>query len=314
MIKKKKIIALIGIGYWGEKHLKYLAQHKNIDIKYIFYKKKFPKKIANKYKKIEFTNNLSKIYNDKKVEYVNIVTPINTHLKLVTKFINKNKNVLVEKPLYFSEKIKKKLSLILKKNKKKLYVSYPYIYSRTFSMVREFINKKKLGKLKFIEISMEQAGRFSNKFSIFDLLGVHALSITSLFINLKNVNLKNESLIKRENITQNGISKIYEKKKLIGILKLSSNYFGKNRIKELRLYYQNSFILANFSKIKSTIEFSKYKVIRNKTYLSPKVIEIKKFTNDDNHNLKKVIDNFLFKTSNQHTLNLTYEINRLLKN
>ena len=181
MIKEKKIIALIGIGYWGEKHLKYLVQNKNIDIKYIFYKKKFPKRIANKYKKIKFTNNLSKIYNDKKVEYVDIVTPINTHLKLVTKFVNKNKNVLVEKPLYFSENIKKKLSLILKKNKKKLCVSYPYIYSRTFSLVKKFLNKKKLGKLKFIEISMEQAGRFNNKFSIFDLLGVHALSIKLIY-------------------------------------------------------------------------------------------------------------------------------------
>ena len=41
---------------------------------------------------------------------------------------------------------------------------------------------------------------------------------------------------------------------------------------------------------------------------------MKKFTNNDNHNLKKVIDNFLFKKSNNHTLDLTYEINRLLKN
>ena len=42
---------------------------------------------------------------------------------------------------------------------------------------------------------------------------------------------------------------------------------------------------------------------------------------DQNHfkknieiNEQKVIDNFLFKRSNNHTLDLTYEINRLLKN
>ena len=59
---------------------------------------------------------------------------------------------------------------------------------------------------------MEQAGRFNNKFSIFDLLGVHALSIASLFINLKNVKLKNESLIKRRILPKMGFLKFMKKK------------------------------------------------------------------------------------------------------
>ena len=100
----KKNSPLIGIGYWGKVHLKYLLKNKNVFLKKIFYRKNFHnlKKFSN-IKNIA-TKNMRDILNDKFIKYVDIVTPIETHAPLAIKFLKKNKNVLVEKPLIMNKK------------------------------------------------------------------------------------------------------------------------------------------------------------------------------------------------------------------
>lgn len=314
MTKNKKIVALIGIGYWGKIHLKYLTEIDEIKVKYIYYKNKFPKEIANRYKEIVFTNKLSVIYNDNEVKYIDIVTPINTHSNLTLNFLKRKKNVLVEKPLYLTKKNKSKINLQLKKNNKKLYVSYPYNFDTSFTKVKQFIKKEKLGDMKFFEILIEQGGRFSNRYNIFDLLGAHALSIINLFINLKNIKANNLNLIKRNKIVETGITNIFLGKKIIGNIKLSSNFFARKRIKQLRLYFKNAFVFLDFSDKVSIFEYVKLKLNIDKTYLVPKIIKRKRILIENNHNLKKVIKEFINEKNNDYNLKLTFEINRLLKN
>ena len=123
----KKNSALIGIGYWGKVHFKYLLKNKSVLLKKIFYRKNFYnlKKFSN-IKNIA-TKNMRDILNDKFIKYVDIVTPIETHAPLAIKFLKKNKNVLVEKPLIMNKKQEKEITKLIYK-KKKLLVSYPYIY------------------------------------------------------------------------------------------------------------------------------------------------------------------------------------------
>ena len=85
----KKKIALVGIGYWGKIYFKYLKKIKNIEIKYIVFKKNTKNFKIKFLKDYSLTKNLDQVLNDKKITHVNLVTPINTHYKLALKCLKK---------------------------------------------------------------------------------------------------------------------------------------------------------------------------------------------------------------------------------
>ena len=76
--------ALIGIGYWGKVHFKYLKNIKNINIKKIFYKKKLKNLKNINIKKEKFTNSIKDILTDGSIKYVDVVTVSLPELSLIT--------------------------------------------------------------------------------------------------------------------------------------------------------------------------------------------------------------------------------------
>ena len=111
----KKNIALIGNGYWGQVHLKYLEKSKKFNLKKIYYRNNKNNVDKNIFLRKILTNNLNSIMYDRTIEYVDIVTPIDSHSGLVDKFLKHKKKILVEKPLIMNKSQEKLFS----KNKKK---------------------------------------------------------------------------------------------------------------------------------------------------------------------------------------------------
>ncbi len=168
-------VALIGYGYWGPKLARNIQNSddftintvvdkskKNLDIA----KKTFPSsKLINSYKKVDIS----------KIDLVVISTPTKTHFELANFFL-KYTNVLVEKPLALSSKNVIKLEKTSAKNKNKLFVDYPFIFSGSIRFIKDIIKKKKYGKLLEIESFREQAPIRYDSNVIWDL-GVHDISI-----------------------------------------------------------------------------------------------------------------------------------------
>ena len=102
MNKKKFLIC--GKGKWGKKVIKTL---KKKNYKIVIINSKFD------YTKVKLNS----------FSWVFILTPNNSHFKLVKYFLNKNKNVFCEKPLCLSVKQTKYLISLAHKNKCKLYIS-----------------------------------------------------------------------------------------------------------------------------------------------------------------------------------------------
>ena len=107
---KFKSIALIGIGYWGKIHLKYLQKIKKVSINKIYFNKDKKVLREKQLKKFNFTHKLKDILNDRSIKFVDIVTPIKTHADLTIKFLKSGKRVLIEKPLLMSLKQEKIIS------------------------------------------------------------------------------------------------------------------------------------------------------------------------------------------------------------
>ncbi len=317
-INRKKSIsrnqsALIGIGYWGKVHFKYLKNIKNINLKKIFYKKKL-KNVKNlNIKKTKFTNSIKDILTDVSIKHVDIVTPVETHAPLAIKFLKKNKNVLVEKPLLMKKNEEYLIEKLAKKNRKKITISYPYLFSKSLLLGKKIIKSKKLGKLNFIEITIQQCGRFM-KYDINSLLAPHAISIFSIFHKIDNFKLKSFKFIKNKSKNETVGLQCFHKNNILGIANLSLNYASKKNIKKITLFCEKGTIICDLDGKQETISSFKYLRLNKGRY---KIAKIKKYINrkfDEKNNMKYVIEDFYFKKNNLLNFKLTKKINQFIKN
>ena len=181
-------VAIIGYGYWGPKLARNIQNSNDFQIDFIIdsskknllnAKKNFPlSKLLNNYRKLDTS----------KVDLVVISTPTKTHYQLASYFL-KYSNVLIEKPLALNKFNVKKLEDISKKNKKKIFVDYPFIFSGSIQFIKNIIKSKRYGKLLEIESFREQAPIRKDSNVVWDL-GVHDISILRYFLNSNPIKIK----------------------------------------------------------------------------------------------------------------------------
>ena len=184
-------VCLIGYGYWGPKlarnfqnsnFFKLVSVSDKSQTNLLRAKKDFPFiKTSKDYKK-SITNN---------IDIVVIATPTNTHFQISRFALKMKKHILVEKPISLSEKEVQNLEKISKKNKKKIFVDYPFIFSGSINYIKKIIESNRFGRLNEIESYREQAPVRKDVNVVWDL-AVHDLSI--LFYLLKTNPIKSKSL------------------------------------------------------------------------------------------------------------------------
>lgn len=302
----KKNIALIGIGYWGKIHLKYLNKIDSLKIAKIFYKKNKPN-LNNKRLSNKLTNNFAEITKNSNINYIDIVTPIKTHAKLVLKLAKKNIDILVEKPLIMNKNEEIKISKLIK-SKNKIIVSYPYLYSKTLLFAKKEIDSNVYGKLLYAEMSIQQYGRFL-EYNVNQLLGPHAISILSVFYNINEITFSKNEVINDNKKSETNFIICKKKKKNIGLINLSINYANKNNNKIIKLFLSKGTILVDLNNKKFT--FQSY-IFSKKNRNKPKIFKNKKFS--ENHNMNYVINDFVNnkKIDFKQNFNLTKKINRFI--
>ena len=161
-------VGLIGRGKWGTLIKNKLSNISNI--RFIIGKKtKFDKLIKNC-----------------QVKWVFVVTPNNTHFKIVKKCLKMNTNVFCEKPLTTTYVSSKELYDIAKKNNVKLYVSDIYSF-----------HKKKNFKLRKTNNIFRSKNVPGNNKEFLNRFMYHDLSI--LYKNIKNYKIKNINFQKIKN-------------------------------------------------------------------------------------------------------------------
>tara|TARA_B110000971_G_C19961326_1_gene478116 strand:+ start:18 stop:740 length:723 start_codon:yes stop_codon:yes gene_type:complete len=121
----KKNVLIFGKGKWGKILIRELRT------------------ISNILRIEDSKTNLKKI-NLNNIDWVFVITPNNTHYKLVNFFLQKNKNVFCEKPLTLSSKQTQKLITNATKKKCKLYISDVENYkNKKIKQTNKFYIKRK---------------------------------------------------------------------------------------------------------------------------------------------------------------------------
>jgi len=156
-MKNKKNILVIGKGRWGSQIIKALRKISNV--KYIAGSK-------DNYKKIDLI----------KIDWIFILTPNETHYKIVHYFIKKKINIFCEKPLTIKTKEAETLIKLSKKNKIKLYIDDIEMYKNKKIKINPGNNyiirtKKDIGSSK----------------TLLDRLAYHDFYLLSNYIFFKNI-------------------------------------------------------------------------------------------------------------------------------
>lgn len=137
-------IVLVGAGRFGNNHLKTLMKlDENNVLKFIGVVEqdsKIIKKIKKDYN-LPVSKNLDNFIGN--VDGFDVVTPPNTHYKIVKNILKKNKHVFVEKPLTLSAYESNKLHILSKKQKKNLQVGHIFRYFTIISKLKKLIDWKK---------------------------------------------------------------------------------------------------------------------------------------------------------------------------
>jgi len=288
---KNQKLAVIGSGYWGSIIIKTLIElgFKNI----IIYDKSVKNKniVKKKFDIVKFEHTFSNILKDKNILNTFVVTPPSQNLKIVTKLINSDKNIFLEKPGFDKVNDLKKIEKYLKKSNSKLIFGYIYCYNEYIKKIKIIldISRKNLGPIRSdVDVDYDLTShdlsiikqlfnelpkiKSSEKYS---LLKKNISDISNLHLTLGNINIDiNNSWL---NPTKERLIKIIGKKKMLSFDEM-------NLEAPIQIYNQYAkypdldFFDKGFLNSKALIYKGKSKSIKLKV-TAPLINEIKSFFN-----------------------------------
>ncbi len=235
-------VAIIGYGYWGPKLARNFHNSNNFKIQYIIDNSK--KNLSKAKVDIPFCNLLTNYKSVKfnNIDLVVIATPTASHYR-ICKHLLSFTNVLVEKPLCLNSAQVNELEKIAKKNKKLLFVDYPFIFSGSINYIKKIIINNKYGKLKQIESYREQAPIRNDSDVIWDL-GVHDISIFKYLLNSDPKILKSKKY-KTLKIKKNDTAYInLEYKKNIKVF-IKNSWISPDKIRLLKFKFNDAIIYCD---------------------------------------------------------------------
>ena len=234
-------VSLIGYGYWGPK----LARNfQNSDffnlVSIIDTSQKNLTKAKKDFPLVRTDKNYKDIIKIKNISLVIISTPTKTHTEIAKFAIKQGKHVLVEKPLSLSLNEVAKLEDLAKKNKKLLFVDYPFLFSGSINYIKKMIDSKKYGDLIEIESYREQAPIRKDCDVVWDL-SVHDISILNYLLNKSPVStksLKTKSL--NSSLADTAYLNLLYKNKLNVFLK--SSWISPTKIRLMKFKFRRAII------------------------------------------------------------------------
>lgn len=104
----------------------------------------------------EMAENESKLPKDKKIDFVSIVTPNNSHFQIIKSFIDAGINILCDKPLAITIEEAEEINKLVKKNNIIFGLTYNYTGYPMVKQAREIIKLGKIGKIRKLVIEYPQ--------------------------------------------------------------------------------------------------------------------------------------------------------------
>ena len=242
-MKKQKIrIGVIGIGYLGKFHLEKFQKNKNCQLVWLIDKN--IKNIKNYKDKYNISTNYKEIVDD--VDAVSIVTPTVNHYEIARYFIERNKHVLIEKPMTQTVSEAKKLINLSKKHKKTIQIGHLERFNPVIRKVSSLI-KNPL----FIEV--HRLAQFNPRSTdvnvVYDLM-IHDIDITTSLVpsKIKKISSFGKSIITNKIDIANARLEFFNGT----IANLTASRISQKSERKIRIFEKDKYLSLDFlqSKLK----------------------------------------------------------------
>ena len=242
-MKKQKIrIGVIGIGYLGKFHLEKFQKNKDCQLVWLIDKN--IKNLKNYKDKYNVSTNYKEIVDD--VDAVSIVTPTVSHYEIARYFIEKNKHVLIEKPMTQTVSEAKKLINLAKKHKKTVQIGHLERFNPVIRKVSSLI-KNPL----FIEV--HRLAQFNPRTTdvnvVYDLM-IHDIDITTSLVpsKIKKISSFGKSIITNKIDIANARLEFFNGT----IANLTASRISQKSERKIRIFEKDKYLSLDFlqSKLK----------------------------------------------------------------
>jgi len=194
-------VALIGFGYWGKIIRQYIEASEYFKLVKIYSSRLNEDDLM--------TDNMEDIIQDTSIQAVFVCTPVETHFKICKNFLESGKHVFCEKPTVKNLQELRLLKEIAKRKHKILFTDYIYLVSPSINKMKDMLNE--IGMVKHVEGRICQFGKFYPDADVFEVIGVHFLSIMQfLFSGCPVKDVKFTSNTEQKNCLDGHISIHYE--------------------------------------------------------------------------------------------------------
>jgi len=242
-MKKQKIrIGVIGIGYLGKFHLEKFQKNKDCQLVWLIDKN--IKNLKNYKDKYNVSTNYKEIVDD--VDAVSIVTPTVNHYEIARYFIERNKHVLIEKPMTQTVSEAKKLIDLSKKHKKTIQIGHLERFNPVIRKVSSLI-KNPL----FIEV--HRLAQFNPRSTdvnvVYDLM-IHDIDITTSLVpsKIKKISSFGKSIITNKIDIANARLEFFNGT----IANLTASRISQKSERKIRIFEKDKYLSLDFlqSKLK----------------------------------------------------------------
>lgn len=226
-------VLLIWLGKMWQFHLQNLLKIKQVNEIYAF--DLFEETFKIKDKRIKYSTKIED-FDNKDIDFVNIVAPTKFHYNYLIKYIKQNKNIFVEKPIVSDIKEIEKIESLIKETNYTWKIWVGFI--ERFNVVSKFLKDKikEIWEPKQIEIFRYNpwSDRIWDTDVTTDLM-IHDIDLINFFFDWKEFEIKGKSL---ENYSSTVLLKVNNTN-----ITLSANRITQQKIRKIKFYYEDCTIV-----------------------------------------------------------------------
>lgn len=177
-MKKKTIVAQIGVGYWGPNLLRNLIANEDCQVKWVSdlseERRRFVKRL---YPRVKLTDDVERIFDDPDVDAVIIATPVASHFDMATQALQKSKHILVEKPMAKTVEEIAAIGELAKSKDLVAMAGHTFVYNSAVRYLKKLIDTGQLGEVRYIYSQRVNLGRIRTDVDALWNFAPHDISI-----------------------------------------------------------------------------------------------------------------------------------------
>ncbi|MGQ9623681.1 MAG: Gfo/Idh/MocA family oxidoreductase [Candidatus Caldatribacteriaceae bacterium] len=172
----KKIVALVGVGFWGKNICRNLWEmgvlHSVYDAK-----EEIRKELKEKYPSLPLRQSFEELLEIPEVKAIVLATPAKTHYELAKEALLAGKDVFVEKPLSLNLQKARELVDLAQEKERVLMVGHILHYHPAVAKLKELVEKGTIGEIRYLYAHRLNMGRVRNEEDVLFSLAPHDVSV-----------------------------------------------------------------------------------------------------------------------------------------